>query len=329
AASQNNMPLVLKYTQLIGDNTSRIKLLFNVIKTLDDNNNKGLILPILNEINKIILNSETINIDNQNSIYKYLEASIWMIAELDCPQSADSLIKEIRQDDLRNKVIKELFDELYEIVDDVKTKLEKKIALSQFYSVNTYVSRISKEIRNFSLIGGNLSNNLLLKDYEFNFALISLFSFTFSVFPIIDRLYHDFNYHSKKSFAYYIFPSISNHDEEEINIIKQTLVQFFSPSKITNQITIFNLDFIPYLGQPTVILSEEENLNHAVKAKFEKHMKDKAEILVSDEMFKGGDAQYTLKDIFQAKNFTVINLILSYEFLNNYEIFKLFIEALI
>jgi hypothetical protein len=156
-----------------------------------------------------------------------------------------------------------------------------------------------------------------------------LFSFNFSIFPIIDKLYQDFNYNAKKSFAYYIFPSISNHDEEETNIIKQTLNQFFSPSKVSKQTIIFNLDFIPYLGQPTVILSEEEDLIHNVKTKLEKHMKGKAEILVNNEIFKGGDAQNTLKSIFQTRNFTVINLILSYEFLNNYDVFKLFIEALI
>jgi hypothetical protein len=133
----------------------------------------------------------------------------------------------------------------------------------------------------------------------------------------------------KKSFAYYLFPSINNHDEEELSIIKQTLTQFFSPIKISKQLIIFNLDFIPYLGKPTVILSEEGQLVQNIKSKLEKHMKNELEIIVSNGMFKGGDAQITLNNIFQGRNFTVINLILSYEFLNNYEVFKSFIESII
>ena len=35
-----------------------------------------------------------------------------------------------------------------------------------------------------------------MKNYDFNFALISLFSFNFSIFPTIERLYSDINYNT-------------------------------------------------------------------------------------------------------------------------------------
>ncbi|MFX0010438.1 MAG: hypothetical protein ACFE9R_09000, partial [Candidatus Hermodarchaeota archaeon] len=240
-----------------------------------------------------------------------------------------SLIQNIKEDSLRNKVSKDLFDEIYEMVDEIKVKLEKKTVLSHSYSVNTYVSQVTRDIRNFSLIGGNVSTNTLMKNYDFNFVLVSLFSFNFSIFPIIERLYFDTTYNTKKSFAYYIFPSISNHDADEQNVIKQTVTQFFSPFQISKQMIIFNLDFIPYLGKPTVILASEGSVVQNIKNKLETRMKGEADILIDDDLFKGGDAQITLSNIFQPNNFTIINLILSYEFLNNYDAFKLFIEALI
>jgi len=92
---------------------------------------------------------------------------------------------------------------------------------------------------------------------------------------------------------------------------------------------IFNLDFIPYLGKPTIILSEEDQLAQTINAKLEKGMKNEAVIIINNDFFKGGATQHTLQNIFQGNNFSVINLVLSYEFLNNYEVFKLFIEALI
>ncbi len=170
---------------------------------------------------------------------------------------------------------------------------------------------------------------MLTKNYDFNFVLISLFSYNFSIFPIIDRLLLDTKYHSQKSFAYYLFPTISNHDEEELNIIKKTLTQFFSPARISKQMIIFNLDFIPYLGKPTIILSEENQQVQSISEKLEKGMKNEAVIIINNDLFKGGATQNTLQNIFQGNNFSVINLVLSYEFLNNYEVFKLFIEALI
>jgi len=332
AVIKNDTQLALKFSDLIEDSIVKIKVLFNIIKILNQNDNKGAILPILNQINQTILNSETILLNNQtnnNPTYSFFKDSISIIAELVCPESADSVIKDIKQEDLREKIAKDLTDEIYEIVEETKTKIEKKIALSHSYSVNTYTSDVTREIKNFSLIGGNVSNNVLTKNYDFNFVLISLFSYNFSIFPIIDRLLLDTNYHSKKSFAYYLFPTISNHDEEELNIIKKTLNQFFSPARISKQMIIFNLDFIPYLGKPTIILSEENQQVQSISEKLEKGMKNEAVIIINNDFFKSGATQNTLQNIFQGNNFSVINLVLSYEFLNNYEVFNLFIEALI
>ena len=329
AANQNNTQLALKFTHLLDNNITKVKILFNIIRILDKNNNKGSILPILNQMNHILLNSEMSKSENQNSIYEFIKDSIGLTAKLDSPKTADSLIQNIKEEYLRNKISKDLFDEIYEMIDEIKVKLEKKTVLSYSYSVNTYASHITREIRNFSLIGGNVSTNTLMKNFDFNFVLVSLFSFNFSIFPIIERLYFDITNNTKKSFAYYIFPSISNHDAEELNVIKQTVTQFFSPFQMSKQMIIFNLDFIPYLGKPTVILASEGSNVQNIKNKLETRMKGEADILIDDDFFKGGDAQITLSKIFQPNNFTVINLILSYEFLNNYDAFKSFIEALI
>jgi hypothetical protein len=52
-------------------------------------------------------------------------------------------------------------------------------------------------------------------------------------------------------------------------------------------------------------------------------------LIVDDDLFEGGQAKEFLKRVFNSNNVAVINLILSYEFINDYNILKAFIEALI
>ncbi len=323
--------IALKLVDQIKDEIIRIKVLFNIIKKFHDENKDDLILPILKQIDQIILHSEKMTVSEHkynNPAYEFFKETICILAELDCPETADKIIGEISSEELRENIAKDLFNEIYEMVEEKKTKVEPIGQFSQFYMLNTYTSKISNEIETFALIGGNVSNNVLVGNFNFKIALISLFSYDFSIFPLIDRAYSELALNSDKSIAYYIYPSISDHNEEEVRIIQRTLKRFVQPERITNQVRIFNLDFIPYLGKPTVILSSiSEDLSH-IKSKIVSNLKDSVNVIIDDDIFKGGKTVDNLASVFSGNQFKIVNLVLSYEFINDYNIFKNLIQSL-
>jgi len=163
--------IALRFSNLIQDEVLRVKILFNIIKKIQETNNKEQILKIIHQINQIILNSQKITLPNQNYeniMYEFLKDSVCILAELDCPEVADSVVKGIPNNQLREKIAKDLFNVLYEMVDEVRRKIEPTIVFSQYYHLNIYASKITNEIRNFCLLGGNVSNNLLMRDFNFN-----------------------------------------------------------------------------------------------------------------------------------------------------------------
>ena len=328
---KKEVSIALKLVEQIEDEIIKIKVLFNIIKKIHEEKKDNLILPILKQIDQIILSSDKITLSERkynNPAYEFFKETICILAELDCPETADKIIGEISSKELRENIAKDLFNELYETVEEKKTKVEPIGQFSQFYILNTYTSKISNEIETFALIGGNVSNNVLVGNFKFKFALISLFSYDFSIFPLIDRVYSELAYNSDKPIAYYIYPSISDHNGEEVRIIQHTLKRFVQPERITNQVRIFNLDFIPYLGKPTVILSSiSEDLN-SIKSKIMSNLKDSVNVIIDDDIFKGGQTVDNLTSIFYGNQFKIVNLVLSYEFINDYNLFKNFIQSL-
>ena len=323
--------IALKLVEQVEDDIIKIKVLFNIIKKNHEKSKDDLILVILKQIDQIILNSKKIKLSEHkynNPAYEYFKETICILAELDCPEIADKTIGELSSEELRENIAKDLFNEIYELIDEKKTKIEPIGQFSQFYVLNTFTTNISNEIQNFSHIGGNVSKNVLEGNFTFNIALISLFSYNFSIFPLIERVYSELAYNSDKSLAYYIFPSISDHDEEEVRIIQHTLKRFVQPEKIINQLKIFNLDFIPYLGKPTVILSSVSEETKTIKSKIINILKDGVNVIIDDDLFKGGKTVDTIESIFYGNKFKIINMVLSYEFINDFDIFKNLIQSL-
>ena len=329
---EKNSGLALKFAEFIKDETVKIKVLFNIIRKLHEIKNNSLILTIINQIDEIILKSDRFNLSDQkyhNPAYEYFKETICILAELDCPEAADKVIEGLSSENLKKTVAKDLFDEIYKMVEEKQTKVEPIGEFSQFFLLNTYTSDVTRIVKDFSLVGGNASSNILKGNFNFNIALISLFSFNFSIFPIIDRIYSEINYNSNKSMAYYIYPSISDHNQEELKTIQTTLKKFFQPESIKNRVTVFNLDFIPYLGKPTVILSSISDYLNTINSKIVKVLGDSVNVIIDEDLFKGGKTVESLSSIFYGSNFKIVNLILSYEFINDYDIFKTFIQSLI
>ena len=325
--SQKNVEMTLKLLKHVSEETVKVQILFNLAKILHDKKKDDTILSLINNIITIIKSSNISENNFENPKYHFFKESIYLLAELDHPESADSIIKGIGEKDARDKIARDLFDDIYIMVDEIKTKIEPTVIFSQYYTLNVLTSKLSKEIKDFSFVGGNVSNNVLMNDYIFNTAFISLFSLDFSIFPFIDRVYTDLKNNSHKSFAYYLYPSISNHNEEELQIMQSTLSQFFPINKMKGPVTLFNLDFIPYLGKPTIILSSQNS--QIITSKIQNKLADRVKLIVDNDLFEGGKVKEFLDRVFHSNNITVINLILSYEFINDYNILKAFIEALI
>ncbi|MFW9874779.1 MAG: hypothetical protein ACFFG0_16850 [Candidatus Thorarchaeota archaeon] len=318
-------------TRNIAKLSEKIKVLFKIAKELYDNNKPSELLTVLKGIYEVILKTPEFNSEDkkdQKFIYDSLKDAIYGIAEIESPGAVHIIIEGMSNESLKEKIIKGLFDIIYEMADEIRTEIESKLIFSQFFLLNTYISNINNEIKSFCSIGGNVSNNILSGDFNFKLVFLSLFRFNFSIFPFIDRVYNDLKFNLKKSIAYYIFPSVKNFQDNELSVFQRSLNQFFNNfTNTSNQLFIFNLDFIPYLGKPTIILSSESQLNNTLKSKIEK-LGDTVNLIIDDSMFKGGKIYENLKSIIPPNRCEIFNLILSYEFINDYNMFMAFIQAL-
>lgn len=327
----NQFDLALNLCQMITEDLLKVKALFNLMKESSKTQRTDQILQIANSILQIIQNSNQMNISENkfsNPTYKCLKDVICIIAELDSPGVADKIIKSSKDKETQERLTKDLFDIIYEMVDEVKTKIEPTTIHSQFYLLNTCVSQLSNELQQFALLGGNVSFNVLINQFDFNFLFLSLFSLNFSIFPFIDRIYNDLQHTTKKSIAYYIYPSINNLDSEELSVLQRTLKRFFPVNNLKRDLIIFNLDFIPYLGKPTVIFASNSKTLQQLKLKVEKKFGDKATIMIDEGIFKGGTSLEPVQETLGIMGADLVNLVLSYEFLNDYNLFKMFFESL-
>jgi hypothetical protein len=329
---ESNPLLAQKLTEQIANEFLKTRILFNIAKKLYGKEVKSEVINILNLIVHTSLKTYSNNLENRKlrkKSYEFLKDGINALAEYNSPTVAHSIIERITIQELQDKLSKNLFDIVYVMVDEIQTKVEATPIFSQYFVLNTYTSQVKREITNFSLIGGNVSNNILTNNYDFPIAFLSLFSFDFSIFPILDRVYNDIKYSLKKSIAYYVFPSKENYNHNELNTLKASLKHFFKNlGSAPGQILIFNLDFIPYLGKPTIIISSENDLGDRFYSKIKK-IGDTINLVIDDSVFKGGKISNELAQIFPTSKSKIINLVLSYEFINDYNIFKIFIQSLL
>ncbi|MCK4481096.1 MAG: hypothetical protein KAV01_11255, partial [Candidatus Lokiarchaeota archaeon] len=324
---ESNPLLALKLIGLIEDDILKIQILFNIAKKLKEQDTGSELVIVLNlMIEKL---SKLLKTNYKKQVYKIFKDAITLVAEIEGPAKVHSIIENLSIQDLKDKISKDLFDDIYVMVDEIRTKTESKLIFSQYFLLNIFNSSINNEIKNFCLTGGNISNNILTNDFNFTIAFLSLFGFDFSIFPILDRVYNDIKNSSKKSIAYFVFPSKANYNENELRTLKTSINQFFKNLKnAPGQVLIFNLDFIPYLGKPTVIVSDDSGLEQVFHSKVKK-IGESINLIVDNSFFKGGKASDYLKEVFPSNKCRIINLVLSYEFINDYNIFKTFVQSLL
>ncbi|MFX1501810.1 MAG: hypothetical protein ACFFDH_12675 [Promethearchaeota archaeon] len=324
---ESNPLLALKLIGYIESDIKKIQILFNIANKLKEQDIKSELIVVLNLIIEKIL--KLLKLDYKKQNYKIFKDAIITLAEIESPAKVHAIIENLNIPELKNKISKDIFNDIYVMVDEIRTKTESQLVFSQYYLLNTFSSTVNNEIKNFALNGGNVSNNLLVNDFNFSIAFLSLFGFDFSVFPIIDRVYNDIKFSLKRSIAYFIYPIKKNYNENEVKTFQTSLKQFFKNiNNAPGQVIIFNLDFIPYLGKPTIIVSDEVGIETIFHSKISK-IGDSVNLITDDSFFKGGKINDYLKEIFPIKKCKIINLVLSYEFINDYNIFKTFIQSLL
>ena len=154
----------------------KTKLLFNIAKELKNKSNLPELISILHKIAEILFKTMNLtNLDKKNTklVFEFLRDVLILLAEIENPTAVDTILKGIEIPDLKEKLEKDVFKVVYEMVDEIRTKIESELVFSQFFLLNTYVSNINNEIKNFSRIGGNVSNNILSGEFKFSVALLS------------------------------------------------------------------------------------------------------------------------------------------------------------
>ncbi|MHA1727952.1 MAG: hypothetical protein ACTSWY_04395 [Promethearchaeota archaeon] len=298
--------------------STQLNLFMEMIKLLYNSDKKKCIKIIDETIKK--------SIDIKNiSFLKYLIA---FIGALQDPQTAINVIEDLPED-INQVISKELHRTLNEQIEEQRTRVEQIPVDSIFYTFNC----ILKPSRSYELVAkleGNISENLLLGELRSSIGLISLFGFDFPLFPTIERCYTEIKSEKQKSFYYMIIPT-KNRLKEDFSFIEIILNEIFVKKEdlFNNKVYIFNIDFIPHLSKPTIILGSDSEENQVIKSIVNRIYGNSVSFLIDSGLFQGGFVFELLKKTLPVSSFKVLNLVMTYDFLNDYKMFKKFMNEFI
>lgn len=146
-ASHNPIP-ALTLTTGITDSSTKILLLFNIAKQLNDDNNSSELPKIFRKTIETVLKSIGLNSEDkkdQKFFYESLKDAINGIAEIENPGAANNIIEGIDNQTLKESITKDLFDMIYELVDEMGQKLNLNwFFLNSFYSIPIFRILIMK-----------------------------------------------------------------------------------------------------------------------------------------------------------------------------------------
>lgn len=257
-----------------------------------------------------------------------LADALTLIAHLQKPQTAVDYINSL-DDTIKSTINETLRDELWVQVEETKSRVEEVPVLSVYYSFNTAVNP-TRPIEMVHNLGGNISENLLSGDFSTFIGVICPFGFDFPIFPPIQQSYAQIKTEKGKSFYYMIIPT-KIETEQEFLFIQTLLNTWFvsNEDEFRTKVYIFNLDFIPYLAKPTIIMGSDKEENVMVKSVVHNTFNEDVSFIVDDGLFKGGMVNQLIQQILPKDKFKVLNLVMTYDFLNNYDLFKRFMDAFI
>ncbi|MBD3215165.1 MAG: hypothetical protein GF311_21340 [Candidatus Lokiarchaeota archaeon] len=297
-----------------------VRGIFQIILNFLNNSQNEQAESLLMKLFYLAKNGENINYDLMKDV-------VYSIAEKFTPQKAEKVILSIEDQQLKEKLAKDLFDDIYRMVDEVREKIEHRSIASYRYRVNISTQQ-GENFTKFAAMGGNVSDNILAGQFDFDILVVSLISQNFSLFPTLDRLYSDIAQQDEKQIGYVIFPSKESLNQEELPILSEVLKRLIASKTQAIQMKIYNIDFIPYLGKPTLIIGAEESRGLPLKEKLERSLSS-VNINLNTDLFEGGKIIGYLMKIFNQQITRPINLVFSYEFINQYEEFLNCINLLV
>ncbi|MHA1822225.1 MAG: hypothetical protein ACTSU2_05230 [Promethearchaeota archaeon] len=309
----------LNLVEKINDPNIKFAVYWELIKEIYRNNNREKCTVL---INKVV--DKAIELKN-TFIIKYCWA---ILGKLTTPKEIASKIENLPPD-LKDVINKELYNYLWHQVEVKKERIDQIPVSSVYYAFHCVVNPNQALIK-VAELGGNISENLLIGDFSSFIGIICPFSFEFPIFPVIEQCYAEIKYEKQKSFYYMLIPTKVK-EESELAFIEHMLKEWFVKNKnnFSTKVYLFNLDFIPYLSKPTIIMGSDESENLAIQSIVKRVFKDDVTFIIDEGLFKGGMVYDFLVSILPSDKFKIINLVMTYDFLNNYILFKNFMNEFV
>ncbi|MHA1732775.1 MAG: hypothetical protein ACTSU5_12590 [Promethearchaeota archaeon] len=247
------------------------------------------------------------------------------------PAKAHELVESLGEGD-KAEVVGRIFDDIYHWVDVTKVRFEDELAVSLFYAFNALVTDVNQAIKTFSEAGGNVSENLLGGRYDSIISLLFMFPYNFALVPIIEQVYNEVQFYEKKEFFYIHYHSRNLTEGREKDVILSVLNRFLVKNAVNFSGThiVFNLDFIPRLVRPTIIMGSDLEMNAAFESSIKRAFPNgDVDFIIDDGLFEGGKVFSDLCGILKPPKFKVLNLVLTYDFLSDLAKLKQFLLAFI
>ena len=179
-------------------------------------------------------------------------------------------------------------------------------------------------IFSFHFDSWQLNKNLILAyviAYAIAYAINKESIFIISHLPLPTTHFH---------FYYLTFPVDEEYSSEDARIIKDAFNYFIKeqlPNDINN-LTLFNLSFIPPINnKPSIIIGKDnEGAYEKIYKKLADEFKNNVDIIIDENLFSNGRLYIDLKDITKDMNVMVINVILTTNLIDNKNLIIKFIN---
>ncbi|MHA1511587.1 MAG: hypothetical protein ACTSRX_07705 [Promethearchaeota archaeon] len=148
----------------------------------------------------------------------------------------------------------------------------------------------------------------------------------------IQRCYVELLQESQKTFGFLLFPSKENFNEKELKHFTNILNNYIKnqTKQHTSPFVVINLDLIPYFSKPTIFLGDNgDPLVKDIYSKLKGNFNADVNLMLNNSFFSQGKSFTDLQNILKEPNFRVCNVILTYNFLNDIRLFKIFLKAIL
>jgi hypothetical protein len=308
----------MQLVNLVTDNHIQLGLYYEIIKILKKSDPSKCDALLQNMIQKSV---------NTNEIEILVELVI-ILALIHNPKQAVDII-ETFPPNIKAAVKKQILKYFWNEIEEEKVRIEEVPISSLYYGFNV-MAKPTPIITKISELGGTVSSNLIEGNMNSVIGIVNLFSFNFPIYPTIEQCYAEIKDEKGKSFYYLIIP-LKNAEKSSYETVQTIIRNLFvdHSNQVSHRMYIFNLDFIPYLSKPTIIVEDDPEENIVMQSIIKRVFKKDVSLIIDDGLFKGGKIKTWIKSILPSSKFKLLNIVLTYDFLNNYALFKKFMSEFV